>query len=222
MFGWEGVAALLGMAGSVLSFFCDAEGVVGLDSSGSATVGSGGRLKGGGGPIEDTFSVRSLVTFSGVNSGAKQLFVLNVLPPDFVLALDQIFSANDAARLILPVLFLGDNDGHDIPFPVPFPICPNSLRGVTSAENSVLWSGGVAAGAESSDETSEDMEILCLAGPFPSFDDRETLPSLRKLANLDLGDLEGNSVGLSLISVGVVGRCGTSLGMSVFTPNLLE
>lgn len=156
MFGWEGVVALLGMAGSVLSFFCDAEGVVGLDSSGSATVGSGGRLKGGGGPIEDTFSVRSLVTFSGVNSGAKiigsttnevesekkhipkQLFVLNVLPPDFVLALDQIFSANDAARLILPVLFLGDNDGHDIPFPVPFPICPNSLKGVTSAENSVL------------------------------------------------------------------------------------
>lgn len=137
MFGWEGATALLGRAGSALSFFCDAEGVVGLDSSGSVTVGSGGRLKGGGGPIDDTFSVRS---FSGVNSAAKliiELFVLNVLPPDFVLALDHIFSANDAARLILPVLFLGDNDGHDIPFPVPFPICPNSLPGVISEENSM-------------------------------------------------------------------------------------
>jgi hypothetical protein len=58
------------MAGSALGFFCDAEGVVGLDSSGSATVGSGGRPKGGGGPIDDTFSVRSLVTLSGVNSAA--------------------------------------------------------------------------------------------------------------------------------------------------------
>ena len=70
MFGCEGIAALLGMAGSALGFFCDAEGVVGLDSSGSVTVGSGGRLKGGGGPIEDTFSIRLLVTFSGVKSAA--------------------------------------------------------------------------------------------------------------------------------------------------------
>lgn len=63
------------------------------------------------------------------------------------------------------------------------------------------------------------MDILCLAGPFPSFDDRERLPSLRKLANLDLGDLVGNSMVLSLDSVGVVERCDTSLGVSVVMPN---
>ena len=66
------------------------------------------------------------------------------------------------------------------------------------------------------------MDVLCLASPFPSFDGRERLPSLRKLANLDLGDLVGNSVVLSLLSVGVVERCDISLGVSVFTPNLLE
>jgi hypothetical protein len=115
----------------------------------------------------------------------RELCVLKVLAPLLVLVRDQIFPAKVAALNIVSFPFFCGEPCHDISeFPIPF-------LAFTVSPNSVATSGGVtAAGEDSSDEISEEVEILFLASlpPCPSedFDDEV---SRRKLGNRDFVDL---------------------------------
>src|SRR6188768_768821 len=112
------------------------------------------------------------------------LVALKVLPFDLVLALDHIFSAKDVARPIPLVLFFGESDGNEVELLCTGPFCmyPNSLMGDARVPNSKLLSGGVTAAAESSDEISDEVELLWRAGCPLVVPGREMLPRRLKLA----------------------------------------
>jgi len=65
-----------------------------------------------------------------------------------------IFSANAAALPTPPPLFFGDNDGHGTPDACPDLVLDPEVLG------SKPLSGGVARGAESSDDISDDVDAL--------------------------------------------------------------
>jgi len=154
--------AVDGMGGSSTGCFNDVDLDGGLkirfssSEKGSTTDGMEGRSIAGGGP-----RAGNLGTGSGVLRSVRSLAVLRVLPLDFVLALDHIFSANDVALPILPVLFFGDNDGKDVALLCTWScMYPNSLTGEVRVPNSQVLSGGVTAAVESSEEISDDVELL--------------------------------------------------------------
>lgn len=95
-----------------------------------------------------------------------------MLAPDLARPLCHIRSANDDARLILPV-FWGEIEGHATPPPPPLLPAPLFAGGVLSPSSSTsttgivpdpakstLLSGGVTTGIESSEDNSDDTDTL--------------------------------------------------------------
>ncbi len=116
------------------------------------------------------------------NLRVRALFELKTLPFDFVLARDHIFSANEAALPTLPALFLGESEGNEKESSC---ACRESPFVDVSLPNSSALSGGVTMRFESSEEISDEVELLCRKATSGEVPMSEMLPNLLKLGNLD-------------------------------------
>ena len=137
------------------------------------------------------FVRRSSVNFISMRIHRKQAngspmvsYALVVLMVDLDLP-RHIFSANAAALPILPPFFFGDKDGHGTPdaWWLELALDPE-------AAESMPLSGGVARGAESSEDISDDVDALrrgwVLLDPV---NERVELANRRRLAKYCRGDL---------------------------------